>query len=146
MRTSRRSMIRLGLYAAASFALFEGISGEALAAVTNAVEPMDDGAWLRRDMFEALVGETFVVSRPGSKSIQVRLTRVEDVLSARNAGTVNHQDCFAVLFRGSRPPYLVQGTYRIENATLGGFEVFLVPGAVSSTGITYTATFNRVPA
>jgi hypothetical protein len=129
MRTSRRYVIRLGLGAAAQ----TGAAAE------------DEGAWLRRDLFEACAGELFVV-RTRSQRVALRLRRVEDVLSARNAGTVAHQDCFTVVFRGSRWPYLAQGTYQVENSTLGKFSMFLVPGALTTSGITYAATFNRVGA
>ena len=146
MRTSRRQLIKLGLCATASFVtFFEGLSGHvALAAEQNPPPAADESYWLRRDMFEAHVGENFVVRKPKSGSITVRLLRVEDCLSARNAGTVNHPDCYVVVFRGSRTSKLAQGTYRVESSTLGNVLMFLVPGPATAAGITYTATFNRV--
>jgi uncharacterized protein DUF6916 len=146
MRTSRRHVIKLGLCATASFVtFFEGLSGGvALAAEQNGAPAADESYWLRRDMFEAHVGESFVVRKPRSGSVALRLIRVEDCLSARNAGTVNHPDCYAVVLRGSRSSNLAQGTYRVANAALGNFLLFIVPGPATAAGITYTATFNRV--
>ena len=65
MRTSRRHLIKLGLCATASFVtFFEGLSGGvALAAEQNAPPAADESYWLRRDMFEAHVNESFVVRR-----------------------------------------------------------------------------------
>jgi hypothetical protein len=141
-----RHMIKLGLCATASFVtFFDGLSaGVALAAVPNTTAVNDDPVWLRRDMFEAQINKNFVVHTAPSGSITVRLMRVTDVLSARNAGTVNHPDCFMAEFRGARSSKLAQGTYRVESAALGTFLLFLVPGATDATHITYTATFNRV--
>jgi hypothetical protein len=95
-------------------------------------------------MFEARVGESLAVQKPKAGAIPLRLLRVEDVLSARNAGTVAHPDCFTVLLRGSRSSRLVQGTYRVESPSLGQFLLFLVPLRTGGTSITYAATFNRV--
>jgi hypothetical protein len=146
MRSSRRDLIRLGLCAAASVVpVFGGLSGRvALAAGRVDALPDDDGSWLRRDLFEVRVGEYFTVRKPRSGSIALRLMRVEDVLSANNAGTVGHPDCFILVFRGSKSSRLVQGTYLVESTTLGTFQLFLVPGPVIGPAITYAATFNRV--
>ena len=39
---------------------------------------------------------------------------------------------------------LRKGTYLVENAALGNFLMFIVPGPTTAAGTTYTATFNRV--
>ena len=141
VRTSRRSLIKLGLLATASYVtFFEGLS----ARPASAAQPItDDGAWLRRDMFEACLNESFVLNT-GSGAITLRLKRVDDVPSARTAGTVDHDHCFTLVFAGPRGSRLPQDTYRVENNTLGAFALFLVPGPVSSTASTFVATFNRV--
>jgi hypothetical protein len=156
MRTSRRHLIKLGLCATASLVTFcEGLSGRvALAAVSKravpkraapkGAAPSESSLWLTREMFEARVGESLAVQKPKAGAIPLRLLRVEDVLSARNAGTVAHPDCFTVLLRGSRSSRLVQGTYRVESPSLGQFLLFLVPLRTGGTSITYAATFNRV--
>jgi hypothetical protein len=149
MRISRRHVIKVGLCAAASVLTFDPLASVVLAAEpTDSALWDDDLSWLRRDMFEAVVGASFTVYLPQGGSVTLKLTRVEDVLTAQNAGTVNSADCYAVLLEGSsRTPKLDQDTYRVENRTLGTFPLFLVPGRASKKGnVTYTATFNRVPA
>ena len=144
MTTSRRSMIKLGLFAAASFAtFFEGLSGSALAAVATNDDATDNGGWLRRDMFEACIGQGFVIQTPRS-AVTLKLMRVEDVPSARTTDAVDDPDRFVVVFRGSSKSTLEQGTYRVDNSTLGSFQLFLVPGQVSTSSVTYAATFNRL--
>ena len=96
-------------------------------------------------MFEGELNKLFVV-RAASGSLTVCLMSVGDLPSARTAGTVNHPGCFMVEFRGPRSSPVAQGTYSVENATLGRFPLFIVPGSTSTTHITYTATFNRVGA
>lgn len=147
METSRRHLIKLGLYATASLVTFKGLSGRVLAAAQHlATADWPDGSWLRRDMFEALVGEYFTVYTPSSV-VGLRLIAVEDVLSARNAETVGHPDCYTVLLAApAHAPKLPQDTYRVVSNTLGAFMLFLVPGPETQQGITYSATFNRVTA
>jgi hypothetical protein len=146
MRSSRRELIWLGLCATASLVpVFEGLSGHVAVAAGRAdAAQADDSSWLRRDLFESRVGEYFTVRKPRAGSVTLRLMRVEDVLSAKNAGTVGHPDCFTLVFRGSRLSRLPQGTYRVESPSLGVFDLFLVPGPVAGSVITYAATFNRI--
>jgi hypothetical protein len=146
MRTSRRSLIKLGLYATASFVpFFDRVSGPvALAAVQEQATALDDGFWLRRDLFEAAVGERFVVRTAQGGSLYLRLARVDDVPGAQRAGTVNSPDCYILVLTGPRARPLAQGTYRIDSRRLGSFLLFLVPGLPTAAGMTYTATFNRL--
>jgi hypothetical protein len=139
-------VIRLGLCATATLVpTLGGVWGPvALAAGRANAGPDDDGSWLRRDLFEIRVGDYFTVRKPRSGSISLRLIRVEDALSAKNAGTVGHPDCFTLIFRGANSSRLEQGTYRVQSSTLGTFALFLVPGPVVGSTMTYAATFNRV--
>jgi hypothetical protein len=148
MRTSRRSLIKLGLYVTASFVPFlEGVSGRvALAAGQKAAAQVGDGFWLRRDLFEAAVGDRFAVRKPQGGSVSLRLVRVDDVPSAQQAGAVDSPDCYVVVFTGPRSSPLEDGTYRVDHSTLGTFYLFIVPGPSTSAGLTYTATFNRMQA
>jgi hypothetical protein len=144
----------MGVCATASLVTcFEGLAGRAaFAAARHPVDPSpdgfapppDDGFWLRRDLFETRVGEFVTVQTPRFGSVALSLVRVEDCLSAKNAGTVNSQDCFTVVLRGHRATPLAQGTYQVASMTLGTFLVFLVPGPAMGSSITYAATFNRV--
>jgi hypothetical protein len=153
MKTSRRQLIRMGLCATASLvACFEGLAVRAAFAavpdrwanVPDGQAPTDDGVWLRRDLFETRVGEAFTAQTPRFGGVALSLERVEDCLSARNAGTVNSPDCFTLVLRGHASTPLVQGTYLVASMTLGTFLLFLVPGPVMGSSITYAATFNRL--
>jgi hypothetical protein len=142
----------MGLCATASLVTcFEGLAGrdawaavpDAWANVPDGQAPTDDGLWLRRDLFETRVGESFVAQTPRSGSVALNLVGVEDCLSARQAGTVNSPDCFTLVFRGHASTPLAQGTYLVASMTLGTFLLFLVPGPAVRSSITYSATFNR---
>jgi hypothetical protein len=106
-------------------------------------QPAADGGWLQRYQFENCRGQSVTV-RTSSRSITMRLTRVEDVPSASSTGAVGDPNSFVVLFLGPRAPTLAQETYWVENRALGRFRLFLVPGRTNASGTTYTATFNRV--
>jgi hypothetical protein len=49
---------------------------------------------------------------------------------------------FALLFNSTSPVLLPQRTYRMKNATLGAFDMFIVPIARNKDGIVYQAVFN----
>ena len=143
MNTSRRRAIQLGLCATASLVTVEGLCAHVAHAAESPL-PADDAAWLRRDHFEGSRGQLMIV-RASPKSIGLQLLSVSDVPSARQTGALGDPNSFIVLFRGPRSPKLAQGTYRVESATLGTFELFLVPGWTYAWGTAYTATFNRLP-
>jgi hypothetical protein len=139
-------MIKLGLCATAYLmTTFDGFVGDLAAKprVTPPASDTDDGAWLRRDLFEAHIGENFSVQTPTGK-LTLKLTAVEDVLSARNAGKVNDPNCFTVVFRAPKGASLAQGSYRVDSSSLGTFTLFIVPEARRQNGLTYVATFNRL--
>ncbi len=53
-------------------------------------------------------------------------------------------ESFTLLFRGAAVDPLGQGTYRMEHAALGAFDLFIVPVAQDQTGRYYEAVFNRL--
>ncbi len=53
-------------------------------------------------------------------------------------------EAFALLFRGDANDRLNQGMYRVEHATLGTFDLFIVPVAQDQAGRYYEAVFNRL--
>jgi hypothetical protein len=146
MNTSRRRAIKLGICAAASLSTVEGLCEPVAQAAQMPLPPFDDnGAWLRRDLFESCLGQSMIV-RSSLTSIRLQLIGVDDVPTARQTGAVGDENRFIVLFRGPRSPKLAQGTYRVESSTLGTFPLFLVPGRTTfASGTAYTATFNRLP-
>jgi hypothetical protein len=48
---------------------------------------------------------------------------------------------FRLEFRGPVEPALPQQTHRLEHATLGALDIFLVPVGRDATGMTYEAIF-----
>ena len=55
-----------------------------------------------------------------------------------------HVELFTLIFRGPRAPVLPQKIYRVEHATLGGFDLFLTAVAADQQGTAYEAVINRV--
>jgi hypothetical protein len=102
--------------------------------------------WLSRPLLAPRVGQTFHIYWPGRGWVATRLLRVEDVSCAAAAGTVNSPDCFTAVFDSSVALSIPQGTYSVNNAGLGTFTLFLVPGGHAGRRPVYTATVNRVRA
>jgi hypothetical protein len=48
---------------------------------------------------------------------------------------------FSLIFRGPKAPLLAQRIYRLEHATLGPLEIFLVPLGPDAAGLRYEAIF-----
>lgn len=64
---------------------------------------------------------------------------------ARPLGTVHRvaeREPFMLTFRGPAPLRLSQGIYKMNNATVGEMEVFLVQIAADETSSTFEAVFN----
>jgi hypothetical protein len=143
MNTSRRRAIKLGLCATASLVTVEGLCEHVTLAAGNQLPAADDGAWLRRGLFQGCLGQIFVTRT--QPRIGLQLMRVDDLPSAPRNGTIGDANCFTLVFWGPNSHVLAQGTYQVESDTLGTFPLFLVPGWTDLSGTTYTATFNRLP-
>jgi hypothetical protein len=144
MNTSRRHAIRLGLCATASLVAVPGLSeATPQASQKQQLVSVDDGAFLRRDLFESQYGQSFIV-RTEKTAVALRLLRVDDQPGARRSGSEGNENNFVVVFRGPRAPKLAQGTYQVDSRSLGTFELFLVPEKATTPGTIYTATFNRL--
>ena len=50
---------------------------------------------------------------------------------------------FSLIFLGAAPPWLSQGTYRLDHAQIRGCELFLVPIGPAPGGMRYQAVFTR---
>jgi hypothetical protein len=148
-RASRREWLKFGALAAVS-SLFPAASS--FAATRGRLFRVPPGgetepALLYRSTFLGQLNQSFgvrqPVGRPWVRTVTLRLVEVEDVPSARAAGTEGREDCFTAVFSGPARTPLAQGTYAVKNGSLGRFPLFLVPGSVSGTQRFYTATFNR---
>lgn len=99
---------------------------------------MLDLATASHAQFAPCVGQTFALSAPGAP---LTLTLAE----ARPLGTGFPNAArapFALTFHGTPALRLPQGIYRLENATLGVMECFLVQVAADATASHFEAIFS----
>ena len=93
------------------------------------------------ERFAAHVGDVFRMQVDASRTIDVELIAVEASAAAARDGTDGRRPPFAVLFRGPREPIFPQRMYRLEHATLGALDIFLVPIGFDDRGLRYEAIF-----
>ena len=79
----------------------------------------------------------FQIHAPGDSSLTVELFEVTDL------NTAPQLEQFSVIFHGPKTPVLPQGTYPLEHAALGRFDLFLVPIGPAGDAMRYQASFNR---
>ena len=146
---SRRELLKLGAWSAAA-ALLPASSVLAGSGPWYRV-PVDkenDPALLYRSTFQSQLNEPFRVrqnsGRLSLRTLSLTLVDVTDVPTAEAAGTEGREDCFTAVFSGSAKSPLGQKTYTVTNASLGRFDLFLVPAGGTRFERLYTATFNRV--
>ena len=104
------------------------------------IPTMLDLATASRSHFAACVGQRFEIpASPGSIAIAIELAEVRPLGGAAPGTT---REPFALTFRGAPALRLPQRIYRLENATLGILEIFLVPIAGDATASHFEAIFN----
>ncbi|HEX8144748.1 MAG TPA: twin-arginine translocation signal domain-containing protein [Pyrinomonadaceae bacterium] len=91
--------------------------------------------------FAAHLNSSFVIKSKRARAVEVKLVEIND------AGPVPDQqlsgkECFSLVFRTSQR--LRQDVYEIEHATLGKFELLLVPVGKDRKGSYYEALINRL--
>jgi hypothetical protein len=112
---------------------------------TSATRPIADTLpWLSRPLLQPRVGQTFNIYVKGKGWTAARLLRVDDIACAAAAGAIGSPDCFTAVFDGPTTMSLPQGTYSVNNAGLGTFTLFLVPGGKANRRTVFTATVNRI--
>jgi len=96
-------------------------------------------------MFADFVNTDFVVNHPEHGRISVYLKEVEDLRpQAFKFNSKAGIECFNLIFVSQNNVELGQGTYMMEHAKLGSFELFIVPGIARRYGRNYCATINRL--
>lgn len=95
------------------------------------------------DTFSPLEGDAFVMHLDPTNEIHLQLVEAvsmggPDPTDARPAG---RRRPFTLVFRGPRSPVAIQRIYRLDHATLGSFELFLVPLGPDARGMLYEAVF-----
>lgn len=92
---------------------------------------------LTHDAFTQNLNTKFHVSADDSSELDLELAEVSELK------LVKTQEQFAVIFRGPLDQFMVQGTRSFDHATLGQFELFIVPVKQDEQGYYYEAIFNR---
>lgn len=93
---------------------------------------------LTLDDFAAHVNTSFRV-HGAHGPVDVLLTRATPLGAARVAA----RRSFSLLFEGSPGSPLAQGTYKLQHAALGAFDLFVVPTGLAGDAPRYEAVFNR---
>jgi hypothetical protein len=90
------------------------------------------------EMFEEQLNTKFQMHYGDTQSAELQLITVTDV------GSSERQKQFSLVFRGPYEAPIIQGIYRVDHATLGNLDLFLVPISRDASGVRYEAIFNRV--
>ena len=98
-------------------------------------DPMD------RETFAGHAGSEFTFHLAG-QAATMTLQEVQDRRRPAALAQPNGE-CFALRFRGPADAALEQGTYRVEHARLGAFDLFIVPTGADAHGRFFEALFNR---
>ena len=161
MALSRRQFVGLGgLVIASAFAPLEAASKSGAAG-----SPSFDAAlevplqYMDAQTFVPLVGQRFLAHTNAARPVMLTLTAVEEMQAPVHTVGIHHfgfggraaslapsgpqTTTFALRFRGQPGKYLGQGTYTIENGTLGNFLLFLVPAARGMRTPTCTAIISH---
>jgi len=103
-------------------------------------------ATITEEMFIKNVGTRFMLSLKGVQLFSLTLIEVNDMNPAYVKGKPgNGKECFSLVFQGPRNYPLLQDSYTMNHKSLGVFDLFIVPGDLSSrTGIRYGADINRI--
>jgi hypothetical protein len=91
-----------------------------------------------RSTFEPLIGQTFEVVFSDGR-LPLTLASVKPLGEARPGAT---RDPFALTFHGAPALRLPQRMYRLEHATSGGMEIFLVQTGADAATSQFEAIFN----
>jgi hypothetical protein len=94
------------------------------------------------DTFSPLLGDPFTLHVDATRTMAVELAEVTDLSdAARSTPPDGQRTPFSIVFRSASSSVLPQGMYRLEHATLGGFEPFLVTIGPDAVGMRYEAVF-----
>jgi hypothetical protein len=101
--------------------------------------------------FAALLGQDFRVDLGTRGKMAFKLVQVQAGNAKVQAGptrlvSATAGECFMLSFLGPQKQPLLQGTYAFEQAKLGNFALFIVPGTADKSGQRYVAVVNRVRA
>lgn len=100
---------------------------------------------ITREMFVNSVNNTFIIYHPVHGKVETYLKGVEDLRppAFKNNEKTGHE-CFNLVFVNQSGVEFTQGSYAIEHAKLGKFDLFIVPGTSQRYGRNYGAVINRL--
>jgi hypothetical protein len=107
-----------------------------MAASRSAEAPVLELAQVTAETFRPHLGSEFLLQRSGA---QLSLTLAE--VSALNTSPHAPRPGFLLRFLSAEPGNEGQGLYRLEHATLGPLELFLVPAGPAQGRMRYDAVF-----
>jgi len=148
MSFSRRKFLRTGalVAAAASLPIKSAIArAGAKSDLSLNHTSLDKRLFLSRETFISNLNTRFSFSHPEVPSATLKLIEVTDLTpeNGRRSASATGRECFAAVFRGSKDVSLRQETYKVSHASLGTFEMFIVPIGASREGL-YEAVFTRL--
>jgi uncharacterized protein DUF6916 len=149
MTTSRRKFLKNGMVAAVCAGLplsSMGVVNPRLATATGSPTPTqslaDPLSGFTMATFVGAMRTRFRWSPTVSQTVTLVLVDVRDVAGDTSAATSG--ECFSLLFKTARTGgRLTQGTYRLEHASLGTFDLFIVPSGADARAYYYEAIINR---
>jgi len=95
------------------------------------------------ECFAGCCGQTFRIHYGPMASLDAELVSATAFPSRPGGpGHPARRAPFSVIFRGPPTPVLPQRIYRIENDSMGTFDLFIVPIGPDETGMQYEAVFN----
>lgn len=89
--------------------------------------------------FSPLLHDNFRLVTADASPLDLELVEVHESARQRPA---QKRSSFSLLFKGSRDSLLPQQMHRMEHATLGAMDLFLVPVQEDQNGYYYEAVFN----
>ncbi len=152
MSVTRRRFIVAGTMAAAAAGLADVpavLAEEPRSRVLPAGIP--DAVWadplwqLTMADWEGQVGSSFGLIAGTRRMTRVTLDRVLDLAARQRPRPAAGQECFSLLFRGSKLKPFPQDVYIVDSAVFGRFKLLLVPVlARGKRNVFYEAVINRV--
>lgn len=96
--------------------------------------------------FRRCLETEFRITADNSSVVPAKLVKVHDLKAepAKHAGQITSKECFSAVFLAPAAARLRQGTYEVEQSSIGKFSLFIVPGSSSAKGSYYEAAFNRL--
>jgi hypothetical protein len=93
------------------------------------------------DTFSPLIGTRFVLELDAAASLTLELMEAVSLGGAASGIPSERRRPFSLVFRGPSQPVANQRIYRLDHASLGAFELFLVPIGPDEAGMRYEAIF-----